>query len=107
MKKPAVRETTGGWIDIAASGHVFVRGNRQPRSGTLPCFNAGSKQAAEELVVFACVLSYDRAPNGDGIYAVPGFTLNDLDSIYRAKDRFIAAAASLKSKREQRESDRR
>jgi hypothetical protein len=95
-----------GWIDIMASGHVFVRGNGAPRSGTLPCFNAGSHKDAQDLVVFSCVLSYDRLPNGQGIYAVPGFRLNDLDAIYEARERFQKHADELAARRREREASR-
>jgi hypothetical protein len=91
-----------GWIDIMASGHVFVRGKRQPRSGSLPCFDAGTQQDAETLVVFACVLSYDRDRHGRGIYAVPGFRLNDLNSISLARQRFEVAARVLAERRRRR-----
>lgn len=79
---------SSGWIDVTASGHVFVRGNRPQRKGTIACYDAGSREAAKDLVVFACVMSYDRTPSGAGIYAVPGFRLNEPDSILMARKRF-------------------
>lgn len=93
-----MRSTTATkvWIDIAASGHVVVR-RSECASGWLPCYAVSSVKEANDLIVFACVLTRDNSG-----YAMPNFKEGSLDSLTAATERFKTLHETMLKRRAER-----